>query len=207
MKKTKKTESAVDRTLESAAAMSLTLTIQESLTLGNLQTAYSGESSTRDRYLAYAKEADEEGYEPVGSLFRAAARGEEIHARNHLEVITGAGASAQASEETFCVQSTVDSLQDAILGEVYERDVMYPSFVHQARAEGSRPAARSFQLAQRAETQHEALFTQALEDLQRLRGEAVVYFVCSDCGFVSARADAPRCPVCSTSAERFEKVR
>jgi rubrerythrin len=206
MKKTKKTGSASARPEESGAGMRLPLTIQESPTLANLQTAYTGESSAHDRYVAFAKEAEEEGYEPVASLFRAAARGEEIHARNHLEVLKGNGAWTQASVETFGVQSTVDSLQEAILGEVYERDVMYPSFVHQARAEGSRQAARSFQLAQKAETQHAALFTQALQDLQRMRGEAVPYFVCSECGFISARADARRCPVCSAPADQFEKV-
>jgi rubrerythrin len=206
MKKNKKAASVSVRPQELPVAKALALTIQESLTLGNLHTAYTGETSTHDRYLVFAKEADEEGYEPVASLFRAAARGEEIHARNHLEVMRGTTTSTQESDETFSVQSTVDSLEDAILGEVYERDVMYPSFVHQARAEGSRRAARSFQLAQKAEAQHAMLFTEALENLPRLRGEAVPYLVCLECGSITTKSDVTRCPVCSSACDRFEKV-
>ena len=51
-------------------------------TLDNLQAAFNGESNANARYLAFAKKADEEGYGQVASLFRAAARAEEIHAAN-----------------------------------------------------------------------------------------------------------------------------
>src|SRR5262249_47166853 len=139
----------------------------ESLTLANLQTAYSDESSARERYLAFARETEEEGYEPVASLFRAAARAEEIHARNHLDAMNGSTALLQIESRSVLVQSTRDSLEDAIQVEVYQRDEIYPSFVHQARVEGNRGAARSFQLAQRVEAQHAVLFTQSLQELER----------------------------------------
>ncbi len=48
-------------------------------TLENLQTAFNGESNANAKYLEFAKKADEEGYTKVASLFRAAARAEEIH--------------------------------------------------------------------------------------------------------------------------------
>jgi hypothetical protein len=56
-------------------------------TLENMQAAYNGESNAHARYLAFAKPADQEGYGEVASLFRAAARAEEIHPGNHAVVI------------------------------------------------------------------------------------------------------------------------
>ena len=56
-------------------------------TLDNLQAAFNGESNAHASYLAFAAKADEEGFAPVASLFRAAARAEERHARNQSEVI------------------------------------------------------------------------------------------------------------------------
>lgn len=202
MKKAKKTCASVS----AGSAMGLARPLEDSLTLANLRVAYSGESAAYDRYLAFAREAGEEGYEPVASLFRAAARSEQIHARNHLEALNGDGGPNPQNTDTTNVQSTRDSLQEAIQGEVYERDEMYPSFLHQARGDGNKQAARSFQLAQKAETQHAALFTQSLQDLERLRGESVVYSVCPVCGFTTANGETTRCPLCSTPAERFEKV-
>src|SRR5512140_22677 len=95
-------------------------------TLGNLQTAFNGESNARARYLAFAVQADQEGHGPVASLFRAAARAEQIHAANHAAVIKKLGAEPVANIETPVVKSTRENLAAAIEGEVYERDVMYP---------------------------------------------------------------------------------
>jgi rubrerythrin len=181
--------------------------VHEPKTLLNLQAAYNGETNAHFRYLSFAKGADEEGFAPVASLFRAAARAEEIHAKNHAEVIRALGAEPKAEVETAVIRSTHENLQEAIKGEVYERDEMYPTFLHQARLEKNQQAARTFHLAQRAETEHAALFTEALKELVRLRGGAIIYYVCPVCGFTSAKADGQRCPVCSCPTDRFEQVR
>jgi rubrerythrin len=178
-----------------------------SLTLPNLQRAFEGETNAEVRYLTFAKEADEEGYEPVAALFRAVARAEEIHARNHGEAIRGIGLEPMTSLEYVVVKSTHDNLEIAIQGETYERDEMYPEFLHVARSEGNQPAARTFQFAQRAETEHAILFSQAFKELERLRGEAAAYYVCPACGFTSAKVDGSRCPICSNPSDRFERVR
>ena len=57
------------------------------VTMDNLQAAFNGESSPRARYSVFAEKADAEGYAGAASLFRAAARAEEIHAGNHAAVI------------------------------------------------------------------------------------------------------------------------
>jgi rubrerythrin len=99
-------------------------------TLANLQTAFDGESNARVRYLAFAQKAETEGYGKAASLFRAAARAEEIYANNHAEVIRKLGATPAADVKTPDVKSTTENLQAAIKGESYERDTMYPAFLN-----------------------------------------------------------------------------
>src|SRR5260370_5219664 len=101
-------------------------------TLENMQAAFNGESNAHIRYLAFAKHADNEGYGEVASLFRAAARAEEIHARNHAVVIKEMGAVPQAKIDSPEMKSTRENLEAAIKGESYERDTMYPAFLKQA---------------------------------------------------------------------------
>jgi rubrerythrin len=61
-------------------------------TLTNLQAAYGGESNAHAKYTAFALKASEEGFQDVASLFRAAARAEQIHAENHARVMRKLGA-------------------------------------------------------------------------------------------------------------------
>lgn len=180
---------------------------QRTTTLANLQTAFNGESNARARYLAFAVAAEREGYGPVASLFRAAARAEQIHAANHAAVIRKHGAEPVANIQTPAVKSTRENLAVAIEGEEYERDVMYPTFLQQARDERDQSGAvRTFHLAQKAEAEHAALYRAALSELETLQGPARKYFVCPVCGFTtSAPADA-RCPLCSTPRERYEEI-
>jgi len=189
-----------------AAAAAAAAPAPESATLANLQTAYNGETNAQARYLAFAREAGDEGYAPVVSLFRAAAHAEEIHAANHAEAIRHFGAQPKASAEPAIVKSTRENLEAAVKGESYERDEMYPAFLRQARSDGIPSAARTFHLAKKSETEHAALFSLALHELERLRGGSVVYYVCPVCGFTSSKADDTRCPVCATPVNRFEKV-
>ncbi len=180
---------------------------ERTTTLQNLQTAFNGESNARARYLAFAVAADREGYGPVASLFRAAARAEQIHAANHAAVIKKLGAEPVANIETPLVRSTRENLAAAIEGEEYERDVMYPTFLKQARDERDQSGAiRTFHLAQQAEGEHAALYTRALNELDSLKGPTRKYFVCPVCGFTTATPHDPRCPFCSTPKERYEEI-
>ncbi len=55
----------------------------------NLIAAFNGESQASQRYLAFAKKADQEGYPQIARLFRAAAAAESVHAGNHLRAAEG----------------------------------------------------------------------------------------------------------------------
>ena len=58
-----------------------------SKTTENLKEAFAGESQANRKYLAFAQKAQQDGYEQVAKLFRAAAEAETIHAHAHLRVL------------------------------------------------------------------------------------------------------------------------
>jgi rubrerythrin len=174
-------------------------------TLDNLQTAFNGESNARAKYLAFAKQADAEGYGKVAALFRAAARAEEIHAKNHAAAIRKMGAEPKADIQAAEVKSTRENLQVAIAGETYEYETMYAGFLVQARAEGDAAAERTFHYASEAEKGHARLYSDALAHLDAWR-VAEPFYVCPVCGHTVTAVEFSRCPVCSTKGETFEKV-
>lgn len=176
-------------------------------TLENMQAAFNGESNAHARYLAFAQQADKEGYADAASLFRAAARAEQVHAANHAEVIRQLGAEPKATLESPDVKSTRENLVVAVKGESYERDSMYPEFLKQARADGNAQAVRSLNLAKTAEAEHAKLYQAALDGLDGSKGAAANgYYVCPVCGFTVRVADFEKCPSCFTAKEKFEKV-
>jgi rubrerythrin len=182
-------------------------------TLKNLLAAFNGESNASARYAAFAVKADEEGYLRVGSLFRAASRAEQIHASNHAVVIQKLGGTPAAKIEAAEAKSTVENLQAAIAGELYEVDVMYPDFISEAEAQKNAAARRTFRFAFEAEKEHAQLFAKALHDVQfgveRSREElrhAATYYICPECGFTADKAEFDRCPICGHLKEEFELV-
>jgi rubrerythrin len=201
----------VSRISKFSAAVALTLGLlaanSSATTLENLQTAFNGESNANAKYLAFAKQADNEGYGEVASLFRAAARAEKIHATNHAAVIEELGSRPQANIEQPAVKSTRENLEAAIKGETYERDSMYPDFIKQARTDRNARAVRTLNLAKAAEAEHAKLYAAALASLDRTKGsKAAAFYVCPVCGYTVKEADFPKCPSCFTPKEDFEKV-
>jgi rubrerythrin len=182
-------------------------------TLKNLLAAFNGESNASARYAAFAIKADAEGYLKVGSLFRATSRAEQIHATRHSEVIQKLGGTPEATIEPAAVNTTVENLQAAIAGELFEVNVMYPDFIHEAEMQKNAAARRSFRFAIEAEKEHALLFTNALEHIQhcvdkscqKLSNKAT-YYVCPECGFTADKAEFDRCPVCGHARDKFELI-
>ncbi len=174
-------------------------------TLDNLQTAYNGESNAQARYLAFAQNAQDEGYLRVAALFRAAAQAEGIHAKNHAAAIKKLGGVAKADVKTPDVKTTKENLQAAIDGETYEYQTMYAGFLTQARAEKNTAAVRTFNQAREAEKGHAKLYGTALASLDGWK-QAGDFFVCPTCGNTVDQVTFKKCPVCYTKADKFEKV-
>ncbi len=157
----------------------------------DLQDAFAGESQANRKYLAFAKKAESDGFKQAAKLFRAAAAAETIHAHNHLR-------------ELGVVKSTKENLVEAINGESYEFQNMYPRMIADAQAEGNTGALRSFTYANEVEKVHAALYQKALDTLGR--NVATDYYVCSVCGY-TAEGEAPdECPVCKSKKQVFRRV-
>lgn len=175
-------------------------------TLENLQTAFNGESNANAKYLAFAKKADDEGYTKVASLFRAAARAEEIHMNNHSEVIKKMGGSPTADLKPAEIRTTAENLKGAIEGESYERDKMYTDFIAEARSNGNTDALKTFNFAKVAEGEHAKLYAEALANLADWKGGKTTFFVCSSCGYTTTDVNLQKCPVDFTPKEKFESI-
>ena len=102
----------------------------------NLKDAFAGESQANRKYLAFAKKADQEGYKQVAKLFRAAAEAETVHAHNHLRAMGG-------------IKSTKENLEEAVNGEVFEFQKMYPQMISDAKSEGNKEAETDLHLCER----------------------------------------------------------
>jgi rubrerythrin len=156
-----------------------------------LMEAFAGESQANRRYLAFAKQAEKEGYPQVAKLFRAAAEAETVHAHAHLQAAGG-------------IRTTAENLKSAISGETHEFQEMYPGMIAAARAEGHKAAERSFTYANAVEKVHAALYEKALTNLDKQ--ENVDYFVCRVCGYTCENEPPEKCPVCNSGAKAFFKV-
>ena len=166
--------------------------LKGSKTENDLLEAFAGESQANRRYLAFAKQADKEGYPQVAKLFRAAAEAETVHAHSHLRTLGG-------------IKGTADNLKEAISGETHEFKSMYPAMIDDAKEEGNKNAERSFTLANEVEKVHADLYQKALDNLGAL--EEVDYYVCSVCGYTCEGEPPEKCPVCGAKSTAFFEVK
>jgi len=173
----------------------------------NLMTAFNGESNAHAKYLEYAQKADEEGYTKVASLFRAAAKSEEIHARNHAEVLKKMGHdSVKPDIKLPPIKTTKENLEDALKGETYEKDTMYPEFLNLAKEDKNTDAVKTFNGALEAEKQHAKLYAEALTNLETMKDGKVDFVVCPVCGYTIVKSVFEKCPVCFTPRDKFIDV-
>lgn len=160
----------------------------------NLAEAFAGESQANRKYLAFAKKAESDGLPQVAKLFRAAAHAETVHAHAHLRAMGG-------------IRSTAENLKEAVEGEGFEFQKMYPPFLEQARAEGDRAAENSFKFALAVEEVHHGLYQQALAAVETgadLADRPI--YVCEVCGNTVYDAAPDKCEVCLVPKERFTLI-
>ena len=175
-------------------------------TLDNLQAAYNGESNAHAKYVEFARKSEAEGYGQIASLFRAAARAEEIHANNHAQIIKKMGAQPTKDIKVEEVKTVADALQSAIKGESYERDTMYPEFLKLAREEKNKDAIKTFNYAKAAEAEHAEFYKNALDKMSEWKEGQKDFYVCPVCGKTVLKTDFEKCSVCFTEKAKFEKI-
>ncbi len=161
-----------------------------STTLENMKEAFAGESQANQKYRAFARKAEREGFHNVAKLFRLTAEAERIHAEGHLNALDGVGSTAQ-------------NLQAAIDGETHEFKNMYPPMVKQAEADGHK-AKRMFGYAVKAEEVHAKLYAMAKAAVEKGKDlENGEFFLCPVCGYIEFGKPTSPCPVCGTKPEKF----
>lgn len=159
-------------------------------TTDNLKEAFAGESQANQKYRAFARRAEQDGFPTVAKLFRTAAEAERIHAEGHLRCLDGVGATAE-------------NLQAAIEGETYEFSTMYPPMLEQAQAENHR-GKTMFGYAMKAEAVHAALYKMALEAVAQGKDlSGVSFYLCPVCGHIEMGEPPESCPICGAKASRF----
>ena len=179
----------------------------------NLLAAFEGESNAHAKYTEFAARADEDGLHGAASLFRAAARAEQIHASNHTWVIEQLGGEAECAIHAVEVKTTLENLKAALGGEQYEIDTMYPGFLAEATERKNTAAMRTFHGALEAEKTHARLYGEAIALLVGGKTDSWIgasreFYVCPVCGYTSeTEEEHERCPVCNCPWERFEIIR
>jgi rubrerythrin len=184
------------------------VTTEINTTLDNLQHAYKGETTASAKYAAYSQKAEEEGYHEIAMLFKAASKSESIHAGNHKAVLAEYGKSVPEIEPEFTVKSTRENLMDAIAGETYEINTMYPEFVNNSKISKNRLALISFNYAYQTEQKHKAFYEKALAALDNKNVGSIPtsYFVCPTCGNTYETKAPQRCGISMTSGDKFIEI-
>ena len=160
-------------------------------TLGNLKEAFAGESQANRKYLAFAKQANSEGYPQIARLFRAAADAETVHAIAHLRAMDGVG-------------STKENLEAAVSGETFEFKNMYPGMIEQADADGEDEAKMSFMNANSVEQIHAGLYQKYLNSMDNVPVADI--YVCQVCGNTVENEAPDVCPICASPRSEFKKI-
>ena len=166
-----------------------------SKTIENLKAAFAGESEARNKYTFFAEVARKEGYLYLAKIFEETAENERQHAKDHLLLLGGLG-------------DTVANLKEAIGGEDYEVQSMYPTFAKEAEAEGETKAANAFRQVARIEAHHRERYKKLLamvEDGNVYKRAEPIKWKCSMCGYIVEGTEPPKkCPSCEHPQKFYE---
>ena len=164
-----------------------------SSTTDNLKDAFAGESQANQKYRAFAKKAERDGFPNIAKLFLTTAEAERIHAEGHLTALQGIG-------------STIENLKAAINGETYEFTEMYPPMLELAEAENHK-AKRMFGYAVKAEEVHAQLYKLALQAVEKGKDlDISEIYLCPVCGNIEFGKPGKDCPICGTVAAKYIKL-
>lgn len=171
--------------------------LKDSKTWENLMAAYAGESQAHMKYTYYAKKAAQDGYEQIGAIFKETAMNEHTHAKIWFKYLHGGE-----------IPGTMENLEDAAAGEMFEWTEMYDEFAKTAEEEGFKEIAAKFRLVGAIEKEHEERYRKLIGNIE----EGIVFtrdgdrtWVCRECGHVCIGKSAPTvCPVCGHPQSFFE---
>lgn len=163
------------------------------MTQTNLLNAFSGESQAHMRYLIFSEIAEKENKPNISRLFKAIAYAEQVHASNHLKALG-------------MVKDTTKNLDNAIEGETFEVEEMYPVYNNTAKFQNEKEAEKSTHYALEAEKIHAKMYRKAKDaSLEDKDIDLSVIYICPVCGYTVEGEPDEFCPVCGISKKNFKK--
>jgi rubrerythrin len=176
------------------------------MTAANLRSAFSGESQAHMRYKIWGDVAQKEGFPKIGKLFYAVSFAEQIHATSHFSVHKDlAGAFLVYAMAGFGIGRTRENLANALEGENFEINEMYPTYKNTAEFQGEKNAERSFLWALETEKEHAKLFQKAREAVEGKKDmDFKSIYVCKVCGYTHEGEPPDKCPLCGAPREKME---
>jgi rubrerythrin len=161
----------------------------------NIMAAFTGESKARNRYIFYADVARREGYHYIARILEETAENEKYHALEALKLL-------------LAKRTTVENLKEALEGERFESEEMYPQFAREAEVEGDTQAEILFTQILKIEKEHHARFQKLLAMVEAgtvFKREQPIKWKCSICGYTHKGLEPPnRCPYCKRMKEYYE---
>lgn len=157
----------------------------------NLARMFARESRGVARNAAFVLKAEQEGYEELARLFKAAEHAKSVHARRFLNLLRGK------------IKGSTENLKEALESLLHAAAELYPGMVQEA---GKSPTAVKKGFIQSMKTDQElvGLYKEAMEDMRK--GEETVYYVCQICGHIHKNSIPRNCPVCKAVPGRFKQI-
>lgn len=157
--------------------------------LGNLdalKSVCSAQESEVSRNRVDASLAADKGNEGLARLYRALARGRDIHVEKLRAALQSLGAELEAVPEHSVEErvAVMDELSSMVMTAASERQPLIESLLFQIM---------------KADMSHQAVERQ-------VETPADSYHVCLVCGYVAKDVAPERCPVCRAQAAQFEAV-
>lgn len=174
----------------------------------NVMTAFAGESQARNRYSFFSGQARKDGFMQIADIFEETANQEKEHAHRLFKFLPGGEVEIKAAFPAGVVGTTLQNLQAAAAGELYEWTKMYPSFVKTARDEGFEAIAKVLECLVVAERQHEKRYKGLAANVESgtvFKKVKPVIWRCRNCGYLHQGTEAPAaCPTCAHPQAYFE---
>ena len=145
-----------------------------SKTTDNLKAAFAGESQARNKYTFFAEVAREEGYHYIAKIFEETAFNEMQHAKDHLKLLNG-------------ISDTLTNLKEAMGGEDFEVEDMYPQMAKDAEEEGQTLAKIAFEQVAKIEAHHRARYQKLIDMVAAgtvYKREQPIKWKCGICGYI-----------------------
>lgn len=175
------------------------------VTLENLQTAYNKETAYAHMYQLFAERADKDRLKNIAQLYRACAKSEEIHAKDHADLMKSNSITVQEPPgENIPVGSTIQTIKLALSSEDIEVGTMYPNLMRTADQEKFKEAVDQFSHVRDADARQKELLEIASNDLAHYPKAA--FSVCPGCGYIFNTDKTDECPLCGAKKATFIKI-